>query len=560
MQQLLTLVITLSQTLYYCQTVAAQSTAQPPVKFTSADTLRGSLNPNRTWWDVKRYDIEIEPDYATKSLRGCNTIKFSGKGGKRMQIDLQQPMQIDSINWLGKKLPFTRNYNIALIEFPDSMKNLSNQDYFISIYFSGVPREAKRAPWDGGWIWGKDKQGRPWMTVACQGLGASVWYPCKDHQSDEPDEGASLTIITPNDLMGVGNGKLVTTIEKGSKSIHRWEVRNPINSYNIVPYIGAYTSYDEIYAGEDGGKLNCSYWVMDYNLEKAKQQFKQVPEMLQCFEFWMGPYPFYEDGYKLVESPHLGMEHQSNIAYGNNFINGYRGRDLSGTGWGNQWDFIIIHESGHEWYGNNITTKDIADMWVHESFTNYSETLFTQCKSGKEAAEAYVQGIRRNIVNDKPIIGPYGVNEEGSGDMYYKGSNMIHTLRTMMDNDSLFRQMLRDMNKTFFHQTVSGGQIETFMMQKSGMGKKLEPFFDQYLRTTAIPIIEWKINAGKLSARITNGTDKLTLRMWMPNGEGTGEWKWIDNRWTTIETKLTEVQCEEKWNKNFYVAYQAVSP
>lgn len=548
------LLATLIVSNFYSLILSAQ-----PGKFTKADSLRGTLNGNRTWWDVKRYDLEVEPDYATKTIRGRSTLKFTGNSGRLMQIDLQQPLEIDSVLFGGKPLSFSREENIALIKMPESLQTSVQLEFFISIYYHGKPREAKRPPWDGGWIWSKDAEGRPWMSVACQGLGASVWYPCKDHQSDEPDEGASLTIITPNELMGVGNGRLISTIEKEGKSMHRWEVRNPINNYNIIPYIGAYANFEENYTGEDG-KLGLSYWVLDYNIEKARNQFKQVPEMLKCFEYWMGPYPFYEDGYKMVESPHLGMEHQSAIAYGNKYLNGYLGRDLSGTGWGNQWDFIIIHESGHEWFGNNITTKDIADMWVHEGFTNYSETLFTQCKSGKEAGDAYAQGIRKNILNDKPVIGQYGVNNKGSGDMYGKGSALIHTLRTMMNNDSLFREMLRGLNKTFFHQTVTSKQVEQYLMQKSGFGEKLQPFLEQYLYTTAIPIVEWKIKDKKLSARLTNGVPKLSLKVWLPKGKGNGEWKWLTDEWTTLSTTLSEVESETEWNKNLYVAYKAVTP
>ncbi len=524
-----------------------------------ADTLRGTINENRSWWDVKRYDLEVTPDFETKTIKGRNTIKFSGTLGKLMQIDLQQPLIIDSVMLLGKKLSFERNENVALIKMPDSLTKHRPGEFFISIYYQGKPHEATRPPWSGGWIWAKDGEGRPWMTVACQGLGASVWYPCKDHQSDEPDEGASLTIITPNDLMGVGNGRLISTIEQGGKSIHRWEVRDPINNYNIVPYIGAYRHFGDIYQGEEG-QLTLDYWVLDYNLPAAKKQFAQAPKMLKCFEYWLGPYPFYEDGYKLVESPHLGMEHQSNIAYGNKFLNGYMGRDLSGTGWGNQWDFIIVHESGHEWFGNSITSKDIADMWVHEGFTNYTEVLYTQCASGLEAAFAYAQGIRRNIVNDRPIIGTYGVNSSGSGDMYYKGSNMIHTLRTMMQNDSLFRQILRGLNKVYFHKTVTSAEIENYLAEKSGFGDKLEPFFTQYLRTTNIPVVEWKIKDKKLSARLSNGVPGLTMRVWMPTAKGEGAWKWLTKEWTTISTKLNEVQSEIEWNADLYVYYKAVNP
>jgi aminopeptidase N len=528
-------------------------------KFTKADTLRGSLNANRTWWDVKRYDLEVEADFDTKTIRGRNTIKFSGNSGSLMQIDLQQPLIIDSILFRGSRLPFLREGNTALVTFPAGFSGLGRQEYFISIYYHGTPKEAKRPPWDGGWIWKQDAQGRPWMSVACQGLGASVWYPCKDHQSDEPDEGASLTIITSNDLMGIGNGRLISTIERGDKSVHRWEVRNPINNYNIVPYIGAYENFEETFPGEDG-RLSLSYWVIDYNLDKARKQFKQVPAMMKCFEFWLGPYPFYEDGYKLVEAPHLGMEHQGAIAYGNKFVNGYLGRDLSGTGWGNQWDFIIIHESGHEWFGNNITAKDIADMWIHEGFTNYSEVLFTQCQNGLEAANAYAEGLRRNILNDRPVIGYYGVNKEGSGDMYYKGSNMIHTLRTMMQNDTLFRKMLRGLNKEFFHQTITTIEIEKYLMKESGFGNKLQPFFNQYLRTTKIPDVEWKIKNKQISVRLNNAVNDLTMKIWVPTGKGKGQWKWINHEWTTLSTTLNEAQSETEWNPNLYVNYMAVSP
>ncbi len=523
--------------------------------FTKADTLRGTLNENRTWWNVKRYDLEVEPFYETKSLKGRNTIKFSGNSGRTMQIDLQTPLVIDSVLFAGKPLPFSRDGNIALIQFPEWFTKQTKQDYFISIFYHGIPREAVRAPWDGGWVWSKDTKGRPWMTVACQGLGASVWYPCKDHQSDEPDEGASLTIVTDHELMGVGNGKHISTIERGGKSVHRWEVRNPINSYNIVPYIGYYENFEEVFSGEEG-KLNCNYWVLDYNLGKAKIHFKQVPEMLTCFEHWMGPYPFYEDGYKLVEAPHLGMEHQSNIAYGNKYFNGYLGRDLSGSGWGNQWDFIIIHESGHEWFGNNITTKDIADMWVHEGFTNYSETLFTECKSGTEAANAYLQGSRRNIQNDIPIIGEYGVNKSGSGDMYYKGASLIHTIRTMMQDDEKFRSILRGLNATFYHQTVTTQQIENYLIEHAGLGTKLQTVFDQYLRTTQIPALQYFKKDNKLHARLTNCMPGLTMKIYLPENETSGQWIAMEaNQPISISTTLSDMQIGEHLNKNLYLQY-----
>ncbi|RZK98898.1 MAG: M1 family peptidase, partial [Pedobacter sp.] len=360
---------------------------------------------------------------------------------------------------------------------------------------------ALNAPWDGGWIWKKDAKGRPFISVACQGLGASVWYPCKDHQSDEPDNGASLMINVPDSLVAVANGKLKNKTINGNLASYTWEVSNPINSYNLIPYIGKYINFTEVYNGE-AGKLNCSYWVLDYNIDKAKKQFQQVKTTLKSMEYWFGPYPFYKDDYKLVEAPHLGMEHQSAVAYGNKYMNGYMGNDLSGTGWGKNWDYIIVHETGHEWFGNNITAKDIADMWVHEGFTDYSETLFVELEYGKKAANEYVQGLRKNIENDKPIIGAYGVNQEGSGDMYYKGANLIHTIRQIINDDTKFRNMLRGLNKEFYHQMVSTQQVENYISSKSG--NDLSKVFDQYLRSRNIPTLKLDVDGNVLKYKWDN--------------------------------------------------------
>ncbi|MDE3235585.1 MAG: M1 family metallopeptidase [Bacteroidota bacterium] len=469
--------------------------------FTHDDTLRGSLNPNRDWWDVQRYDITVQPDYEKKTIKGKVTIHCNAiKQGNTMQVDLQSPMIIDSITGTSlKKKGKTVHYSFQKESINATLVSLTETkhtgDLFsLTIYYHGQPREAIRPPWDGGWIWKKDEKGRPWMSVACQGLGASVWYPCKDYQGDEPDNGASLTIIVPDTLTAIGNGRLQSKHNTQSKDLvtYTWEVKDPINNYNIIPYIGKYVNFTDTLQGEKG-TLDLSYWVLDYNLSKAKEQFKQAKLMLRAFEYWFGPYPFYEDGYKLVESPHLGMEHQSAVAYGNKYENGYLGRDLSGSGWGLKWDFIIVHESGHEWFANNITTKDIADMWVHEGFTNYSETLFTEYYYGIEAGNDYCYGTRKNIQNDKPIIGPYGVNKEGSSDMYYKGGNMLHTIRHSIHNDSLFRQILRGLNTTFYHQTVTTQQIENYISQKSGFD--YSNVFDQYLRTTQIPVLEFHIDS-----------------------------------------------------------------
>ena len=469
-----------------------------PKPFTQADSLRGSIGPYRSWWNVVGYDVTVRPDFATRSIVGRTQIAFDAvAGGQRMQIDLQHPLVVDSIVTdvadfkdgaiavSYRAIPFTHKEDVVWVDLPQPMKQ--GEATTITIHYHGVPKAAKNPPWDGGWIWKTDKQGNPWMSVACQGLGASVWYPCKDHQSDEPER-AALHITVPDSLQAIGNGRLRSTVKNtDGTTTWSWQVKNPINTYNLVPYIGKYAHFNEVYEGLQG-PLDLDYWVLATNEDKAREQFKQVPLMLKCFEEWFGPYPFYTDGYKLVEAPHLGMEHQSAVAYGNGFQNGYLGMDRSGSSWGLKWDYIIIHESGHEWFGNSITTADIADMWIHEGFTDYSETIYTECQSGKQAGEDYVIGLRKGIANDRPLIGPYGVNKEGSGDMYNKGANMIHTIRHIMGNDSLFKAMLRQMNKHYYHKVTTSEEIEAFIGAYTGID--LSKVFDQYLRTTKIPVLE----------------------------------------------------------------------
>ncbi|MEO6000043.1 MAG: M1 family metallopeptidase [Chitinophagaceae bacterium] len=516
--------------------------------FTHQDTLRGSVTPERAWWDVIWYGITVKPDFPTKTIEGSTKINFKVlQSGKIMQIDLQVPMEIGVVLWKQQKLNVTREGNIYLVQFPDMLKKGSVQS--IDISFSGKPREALLPPWDGGWIWKTDKNGNPWMSVACQGLGASVWYPCKDHQSDEPDS-ASLTMTVPADLVAVGNGRLqVTTKNNDGTVTSTWKVTNPINNYNIIPYIGKYVNFTETFDGEKG-KLDCSYWVLDYHLDSAKEQFKQVPLMLKCFEHWFGPYPFYEDSYKLVESPHLGMEHQSAVAYGNKFRNGYLGKDLSGTGWGLKWDFIIVHESGHEWFGNNITSKDLGDMWIHEGFTNYSETIFTGCQYGKEAGNDYVIGTRSKILNDSPIVGPYGVNQEGSGDMYYKTGNMIHTIRAIIDNDELFRSILIGLNKTFYHQTITAKQVEGYINKTSG--KDFSKVFDQYLLHTEIPVLEYKITATSFMYRWSNCIKGFNMPVKIHlNG---GIWLRPTEQWQSMNATTDDLNVD----RNFYIQTKKV--
>lgn len=517
-------------------------------EFTRQDSLRGTNNEFRNWWDVKHYKVNVEPDFSTKSIKGTSTITFdisAKQGSDLIQIDLQEPMKIVHVKLNGQEIKeFKQDGNVYFITVG---KKLKAKDNLLELQYQGNPRVAIKAPWDGGWIFTKDEKGRDWMSVAVQGLGASAWFPNKDYLGDEPDNGMELEIVTPKDLVGVGNGRLVSEKTIKDKKIYKWKVVNPINNYNIIPYIGNYVNFKDTYQGEKG-KLDLNYYVLDYNLEKAKIQFEQAKLMLKSFEYWFGPYPFYEDSFKIIDAPHLGMEHQSGIAYGNKFKNGYLGRDLSGSGWGLKWDFIIVHEAGHEWFGNNITEKDVADMWIHESFTAYSETLFTETYYGKKAADEYVRGTQNAIQNDIPIIGVYGVNQEGSGDMYYKGANMIHTLRTWLNDDVKFRGILRGLNKEFYHQTVTTAQIENYIAQNSGLD--LTAFFNQYLRTIDIPTLEIKQEDNQIIYRYTTIVEGFKMPLRLNNSEitiyPTKDWQVLNQ--STIK-KVSDVEV----NPNYYI-------
>ncbi len=474
---------------------------------TRQDTLRGSITPEREWWDLTYYhlDIKVEPD--KKFISGSNTVGYKVlKSNKMMQIDLQEPMKITYVEADGKSLKFNREGNAYFIELKQRQKK--NDINYIKINYEGFPKEAIRAPWDGGLSWTRDDNGNHFIATSCQGLGASVWWPNKDHMYDEVDS-MLISVNVPKNLTNVSNGRLRKVTEhKNNTKTFDWFVTNPINNYGVNINIGDYVSFSEVYKGEKGD-LDIDNYVLSYNLEKAKEQFKQVPMMIEAFEHWFGPYPFYEDSFKMVEVPYLGMEHQSSITYGNKYQNGYLGRDLSGSGWGLKFDYIIIHEGGHEWFANNITYKDIADMWVHEGFTCYSENLYVDYFFGKEASAEYVIGTRRGISNRKPIIGQYDINREGSGDMYSKGANLLHTIRQLAKDDDEWRQTLRGLNKEFYHSTVTTAEIEQYISKSIGMD--LSKVFDQYLRDYRVPVLEYEINDGMLNYRWNNVIDGFDM-------------------------------------------------
>lgn len=463
---------------------AAQDSARA---FTHADTLRGSITPERAWWTVTFYDLHVAFSPADSTIRGWNGITYRVvQAAREMQIDLQQPLDVDSMVQDGQRLTYRRDGNafFATLVAPQPVGSTRT----ITVYYHGRPRVAVHAPWDGGVVWARDSVGHPWIATACQGLGASVWWPTKDTQTAEPDS-QRIAITVPDSLQDVSNGRLRSTTRNGDgTTTYEWFVSDPINNYDVAANIGKYAHFSEVYAGA-AGELTLDFWPLAYHLDTARVQFAQARSMLKCFESWFGPYPWYKDGYKLIEAPHLGMEHQSGIAYGNRFKNGYLGHDLSRTGWGLGWDFIIVHESAHEWFGNNITSADIADMWVHESFANYAEGLYVECLNGPAAGAAYIIGNRQNVRNDTPVIGPYGVNHEGSEDEYYKGGNMLHTIRQIIGNDSTWRSILRGLNTTFYHQVVTGAQVEQYITAHSG--HDLSTVFQQYLTTTEIPVFEY---------------------------------------------------------------------
>jgi len=464
--------------------------------------LRGTVTPERQWWDVQHYRLTLNVLPETKSIQGSNVITFVALAdGDRMQVDLQKPLDVARVVHDGVELSFEREGKVYWVTFPKTLEQ--GTTHSVEVFYGGRPRQSTRPPWSGGFSWRKDAKGDPFIATTCQGIGASIWWPNKDHGSDEPDLGMDIVATVPSGLVAVANGRLVARSddEEAETSTFHWRVTNPINNYGVNLNIGNYVSIPSSYDGE-GGELDVEYWVLAHQQEQAKKQFVEVPRTLAAFEHWFGKYPFYEDSYKIVVVPYLGMEHQSSVTYGNGFQNGYRGRDLSATGVGMKFDFIVVHESAHEWWGNNISMKDAADMWIHESFANYAENLFVEYHFTQAEAQDYVIGCRKLIRNDSPIIGVYGVNKSGSGDMYYKGGNMLHTMRHMLGDDDRWRRVLRGLNDTFWHKTIGTEEFEAYMNSECGLDYSL--VFDQYLRTTKIPVLKWRVEGGDVLASWEN--------------------------------------------------------
>jgi aminopeptidase N len=471
-------------------------------EFSKYDTLRGSLNEFRTNYDVLHYDIDVRLDIPKKSIDGEVSIKLMLiKNNHKIQLDLFSQFQIEQVWWNQTKVSIQKDSNYFYVNIPKSISDHSKN--IVKIKYNGKPNIAVRAPWDGGFVWGKDSLGRDWIGMACEGHGASSWWPCKDHLSDEPDHGMDLKVSVPKGLDVAANGRLISKETKGSMDQFHWRVVNPINNYNINFTVGHFVNFKDTLNSEETHKtLDIDYWVLDYNMTKAKKQFEQVKPMLRIYEEVFGKYPFYEDGYKLIETPYLGMEHQSGIAYGNNYKKGYKGNINMTNGY--TFDYIIIHESGHEWFGNNISIKDMADMWIHEGFTTYSESIFVEKMYGKKEALNYINSHKFAVTNKNPIQGEYGVNKEGEGEMYTKGSLFINTLRSVVDNDSLWFVLLKDFNKKFWHKTTDYDEVVAYFSNR--VGPAVRPIFNQYVRRSEIPVL--KTNPTKN----IDGTTTLNLK------------------------------------------------
>ena len=525
---------------------------QDTTRYTHADTVRGSNGPARAWWDVQFYDLHTRVNDVDSTITGWNAITYRVRQPAReMQIDLQVPLEIDSVVQDGRRLSYRRDGNAFFVTLKTPQR--AGETRTIAVWYHGKPHVGKRLPWDGGFTFVRDSLGHSWFATANEGVGASIWWPNKDYLADEPDS-QRIAITVSDSLTDVSNGRLRTTTKnRDGTTTYEWFVTNPINNYDVAINAAQYGHFSDTLDGE-AGKLTLDYWPLAYHMETARRQFQQVIPMLKCFEHWFGPYPWYADGYKLVETPHLGMEHQSAVAYGNHYLNGYLGHDLSRTGLGLGWDFIIVHESAHEWFGNNITMQDQADMWLHESFANYAEGMYVECRLGKTAGAAYQIGNRAGIRNDRPIVPAYGVNAEGSGDMYPKGGNMLHTIRTIIDDDAKWRDILRGINKTFYHQTVTGKQVEDYISHEAGID--LSEVFAQYLTTTQIPVFEYRVQNGTLSyhwANVVAGFD-MPVRVSIP-GLGTPLLHPTE-AWQTLPTpapRAAELQVDE----NFYVTARA---
>ncbi len=505
--------------------------------FNRFDSLRGALDINRTCFDVHYYDLSVKIDVFQKRLQGVNDIYFKTTSPtSTIQLDLFNNLVIDSVCYNNTKISFKRDSNTFFVHFPVILSG--NAFAKISVYYEGNPTVAKKAPWDGGWVFAKDSLNRPWAGVACEGIGASLWWPLKDHLSDEPDS-MRMRFTVPDPLMAVGNGILESTETKAGLTTYNWKVNYPINSYNVTCNIANYVHITDHHVQLNKDTLDIDYYVLDYNHQKAWSHFKQVHPMMNCYEYYFGPYPFFKDGYALVETPYWGMEHQGAIAYGNDYTNKII-----------DFDYIIIHESGHEWWGNNVSTKDHAEMWIHESFTTYAENLLVEYTYGYDMSIRYLNLNKQLIKNEEPIIGPLDVNYEGwqGSDMYYKGAWILHTFRNVLQNDSLWFSILKNIQTDFARQTIDTKMLLAYINTKTG--KDYTCFFEQYLYHAKPPILDFYAEKIKKNVRVYYKWNNASpdFSMAIPVNTAANQLSYIT---PTTDYKFIDVKFKN-YNKNFF--------
>lgn len=478
--------VLLCASLWFVCSLYGQKDFYQSYSFTPADTLRGMMRSERSAYDVTFYDLNIRIDPRQQELSGWVDIYYRALTDfSRLQIDLFRNMTLDSIRFNDKTLDFVREYDAVFVTFPEQKEQSSGK---FRVYYHGRPTTANNPPWDGGFVWAKDRRGRPWIGVACEGDGASLWWPNKDHLSDEPDS-MSIRVSVPKNLECIANGNLRKKVDQGDFQRWDWFVSYPINNYNVSVNIANYTHFSDTYTAEDGSELPLDYYVLDYNEKTAKEHFEQVKPMLACYEKFFGKYPFWNDGYAMVETPYLGMEHQSAIAYGNRYMRGYLGGMIPA---GMDWDYIIIHETGHEYFGNSISCNDLAEMWIHESFTTYMEALYVECMYSYEDAVGYLVSQRPYIDNEEPVLGPKDVNWEDweGSDHYYKGAWMLHTLRNALQNDDMWFDLLKSFYQHYAISNVTTADFVNWVNDKTG--QKWDPFFEQYLEYPEVPVLEYR--------------------------------------------------------------------
>ncbi len=461
--------------------------AQEPSRF---DKLRGEYGPYRANNDLLFYHLDIRVDPEKKFISGKTVIRFRMlQDGTRIQLDLHAALNVDKILLGATALKYERDSGAVFVDFPEMLR--AGREYTIEFYYSGNPLETGRF---GGIAFRKDPAGRPWINTACEGTGASLWWPNKDQWRDEV-ESMRISVAIPNDLVDVSNGKFLGKTDLGD-GYTRWDwlVQYPINNYDVSLNIGKYEHF-----ADRLGNVPLDFYALPEDLEKAKKQFAQATGMLKAFQHYFGEYPFRKDGYKLIEAPYSGMEHQSAVTYGNHFANGYLERDWTGVGISTRFDFIIIHESAHEWFGNSVTAADVSDMWIHEGWATYLECLYVEYMYGHADYLKYTNGYKARVRNTQPILTPRGVNRSPSQDQYFKGALFLHTLRSVVNDDKRWWKLLHGYYQHFKYKTILTEDVIGYFNQKAGMN--LTPIFDQYLRHTALPVLELKFSAGEVAYR-----------------------------------------------------------